>query len=42
MTAAGGHYVIRSDKFTSSDGTPPARLTPVENGGFFKIRSGPI
>ena len=26
MTAAGGQYVIRSEKFTSLDGTPPARL----------------
>ena len=26
MTAAGGHYVIRSQKFTSLDGTPPERL----------------
>ena len=26
MTAAGGHFVIRSQKFTSLDGTPPERL----------------
>src|SRR6202011_1370488 len=26
MTAAGGQYVIRSEKFTGLDGTPPARL----------------
>jgi uncharacterized protein (DUF1330 family) len=26
MTAAGGHYVIRTDKFTNLDGTPPERL----------------
>jgi uncharacterized protein (DUF1330 family) len=26
MTAAGGQYVIRGEKFTSLDGTPPARL----------------
>jgi uncharacterized protein (DUF1330 family) len=26
MTAAGGQYVVRSEKFTSLDGTPPARL----------------
>ena len=26
MKAEGGHYVIRSDKFTSLDGTPPQRL----------------
>ena len=26
LTAAGGQYVIRSEKFTSVDGTPPARL----------------
>ena len=26
MTAAGGQYIIRSEKFTSLDGTPPARL----------------
>jgi uncharacterized protein (DUF1330 family) len=26
MTAAGGHYVIRSQKFISLDGNPPERL----------------
>jgi uncharacterized protein (DUF1330 family) len=26
MTAAGGHYVVRSQKFTSLDGNPPERL----------------
>jgi uncharacterized protein (DUF1330 family) len=26
MTAAGGQYVIRSEKFTGLDGTPPVRL----------------
>src|ERR1700693_6264669 len=26
MTAAGGHYVIRSQQFTSLDGNPPERL----------------
>ena len=26
LTAAGGHYVIRSQKFTSLDGNPPERL----------------
>jgi uncharacterized protein (DUF1330 family) len=26
MTAGGGQYVIRSEKFTSLDGTPPVRL----------------
>jgi uncharacterized protein (DUF1330 family) len=26
MKAQGGHYIIRSDKFTSLDGTSPARL----------------
>ena len=26
LTAAGGQYVIRSEKFISLDGTPPARL----------------
>jgi uncharacterized protein (DUF1330 family) len=26
LTAAGGQYVVRSEKFTSVDGTPPARL----------------
>jgi len=26
MTAAGGHYVIRSQNFTSLDGNPPERL----------------
>ncbi len=26
LKAAGGHYVIRSQKFTSIDGTPPERL----------------
>jgi uncharacterized protein (DUF1330 family) len=26
LTAAGGQYVIRSEKFTSLDGPPPARL----------------
>jgi uncharacterized protein (DUF1330 family) len=26
LTAAGGHYVIRSQKFTSLNGDPPARL----------------
>jgi uncharacterized protein (DUF1330 family) len=26
MTAAGGQYVIRSEKFISLDGTPPVRL----------------
>jgi len=26
MKAEGGHYVIRSDKFISLDGTPPQRL----------------
>jgi uncharacterized protein (DUF1330 family) len=26
MTAAGGHYLIRTQKFTSLDGTPPDRL----------------
>jgi uncharacterized protein (DUF1330 family) len=26
MTAAGGHYVVRTQKFTSLDGNPPERL----------------
>ena len=26
MKAEGGHYIIRSDKFTRLDGDPPARL----------------
>jgi uncharacterized protein (DUF1330 family) len=26
MTAGGGQYLIRSEKFTSLDGTPPVRL----------------
>jgi len=26
MTAAGGHYIVRSQKFTSLDGNPPERL----------------
>jgi uncharacterized protein (DUF1330 family) len=26
LAGAGGHYVIRSNKFTSLDGTPPERL----------------
>jgi uncharacterized protein (DUF1330 family) len=26
MAAAGGHYIVRSDKFTSLDGDPPQRL----------------
>ena len=26
LTAAGGHYVVRSQKFTSLDGNPPVRL----------------
>jgi uncharacterized protein (DUF1330 family) len=26
LKAAGGQYVVRSEKFTSLDGTPPARL----------------
>ena len=26
MTAAGGHFIIRSQKFTSLDGNPPERL----------------
>jgi uncharacterized protein (DUF1330 family) len=26
MKAAGGRYVVRADKFTSVDGTPPERL----------------
>jgi uncharacterized protein (DUF1330 family) len=26
MTAAGGHYVVRSQRFTSLDGNPPERL----------------
>ena len=26
LTAAGGHYVVRSQKFTSLDGNPPERL----------------
>jgi uncharacterized protein (DUF1330 family) len=30
MTAAGGQYVIRSEKFTSLDGTPPARLVIIK------------
>jgi uncharacterized protein (DUF1330 family) len=30
MTAAGGQYVVRSEKFTSLDGTPPARLVIIK------------
>ena len=30
MTAAGGQYVIRSEKFTSLDGTPPVRLVIIK------------
>jgi uncharacterized protein (DUF1330 family) len=30
MTAAGGQYVIRSEKFTSLNGTPPARLVIIK------------
>jgi len=26
MAAAGGHYLIRTEKFTNLDGTPPQRL----------------
>jgi uncharacterized protein (DUF1330 family) len=26
MTAAGGHFIVRSQKFISLDGTPPERL----------------
>jgi len=26
LAAAGGHYIIRNEKFTSLDGTPPQRL----------------
>jgi uncharacterized protein (DUF1330 family) len=26
LAAAGGHYIIRSDKFSRLDGTPPERL----------------
>ena len=29
LKAAGGHYVIRSQKFTSVDGTPPERLVVI-------------
>ena len=29
ITAAGGHYVIRSQKFTTVDGTPPERLVVI-------------
>jgi uncharacterized protein (DUF1330 family) len=29
MPALGGHYVIRSDKITSLDGTPPQRLVVI-------------
>lgn len=28
-TAAGGHYIIRGDKITKLDGTPPARLVVI-------------
>ena len=29
MAAAGGHFIIRSQKFTSLDGDPPARLVVI-------------
>ena len=29
MTAAGGHFIIRSQKFTSLDGNPPERLVVI-------------
>jgi uncharacterized protein (DUF1330 family) len=29
FTAAGGHYVIRSQKFTTVDGTPPERFVVI-------------
>jgi uncharacterized protein (DUF1330 family) len=29
LKAAGGHYIIRSQKFTSVDGTPPERLVVI-------------
>jgi uncharacterized protein (DUF1330 family) len=30
MTAAGGQWVVRSDKFTSLDGNPPVRLVIIK------------
>jgi uncharacterized protein (DUF1330 family) len=29
LKAAGGHYIIRSQKFTTVDGTPPERLVVI-------------
>jgi uncharacterized protein (DUF1330 family) len=47
MTAAGGQYVIRSEKFTSLNGTPPARLViikfdSVEKAQAFEKTAGQI
>jgi uncharacterized protein (DUF1330 family) len=30
LASAGGHYVVRSQKFTSLDGNPPERLAIIE------------
>lgn len=39
MAAAGGHYIIRSDKFTSLDGTPPERLVVIAFDGIEKAQA---
>jgi uncharacterized protein (DUF1330 family) len=47
MTAAGGQYVVRSEKFISLNGTPPARLViikfdSVEKAQAFEKTAGQI
>jgi uncharacterized protein (DUF1330 family) len=39
MTAAGGQYVIRSEKFTGLDGSPPARLVIMKFDGVEKAQA---
>jgi hypothetical protein len=33
ITAAGGHFVVRTDQITSLDGTPPARFVLIQFRG---------
>ena len=39
MTAAGGHYVVRTQKFTSLDGNPPERLIIIQFDSVEKVQA---
>ena len=39
LKASGGQYVVRSDKFTSLDGTPPVRLVIIKFDSVEKARA---